>query len=59
MLASEIVNPNIKPLYLRGLEAQAKPHKTQVQSTWVELGFASEHINPAFTSCGLLLLGSS
>ena len=33
MLPSEIVNPNIKLLHLRGLEAQAKPHKTQVQST--------------------------
>ena len=30
---SEIVNSNIKLLYLQGLEAQAKPHKTQVQST--------------------------
>ena len=35
MLPSEIANPNIKLLYLWGLEAIAKPHKTQVQSTWV------------------------
>ena len=26
------IDPNIKILYLWGLEAQAKPHKTQVQS---------------------------
>ena len=32
MLPSEIVNPNIKLLYLGGLEPQAKPHKHQVQS---------------------------
>ena len=35
MLLSEIVNPNIKLLYLQGLEAQARPHKTQAQNTWV------------------------
>ena len=33
MLLSEIVNSNIKLLYLGGLEPQAKPHKNQVQST--------------------------
>ena len=33
MLPSEIVNPNIKFHCLWGLEAQAKPHKPQVQST--------------------------
>ena len=35
MLPSEIVNPNIELLYLGGLEPQEKPHKNQVQSTWV------------------------
>ena len=32
LCSSDIVNPNIK---LRDLEAQTKPHKIQVQSTWV------------------------
>ena len=36
-----IVNPNIKLVYLQALEAQAKLHKTQVQSAWVSLSFAS------------------
>ena len=33
-------------IYLRGLEAQAKPHKIQVQSTWVLWGVAYRLINP-------------
>ena len=32
MLLSESVNANNKILYVQALEAQAKPHKTEVQS---------------------------
>ena len=41
MLPSEIVNPNIKLLYLRYLEAQTKPHTTQVE---VQVFYETFHV---------------
>ena len=41
MLPSEIVNSNIKLLYLRSLEAQAKPHTTQVE---VQVFYEAFHV---------------
>ena len=41
MLPSEIVNSNIKLLYLRYLEAQAKPHTIQVE---VQVFYEAFHV---------------
>ena len=54
MLPSEIANPNIKLLYLWGLEAQAKP---QVHTTQVYEALAHGLVNPKdLLCCGIKVI---